>query len=288
MSPLLSFFALTFVATWTTWVAAGTLLDRSPSGSPVVVSGVFLLGIFSPSFVALWLTFRAEGKAGVSAMLSRLFQWHSGVRWYVFAIGFTASIKLTAAVVYRVAIGSWPRFGEDAWYLLLAGTIFSAISLGQAGEEIGWRGYALPRMAERLGLPRASLLLGAIWAVWHLPLFFIAATTTTGQSFPLYFLQVTALSVTMAWLYARTGPSLWPVMLFHAAVNNTKDIVPSAVDGATNPWALSTSPVAWITVGLLWVVAAVLLIKMRTMRVARAVPSYVARAVPQARDSPRP
>ena len=77
----------------------------------------------------------------------------------------------------------------------------------------------------------------------------------------------------MAWLYARRGPSLWPVMLLHAAVNNTKDIVPSAVDGATNPRALSTSPVAWITVALLWVVAAVLLIKkMRTMHLARAVP----------------
>ena len=151
----------------------------------MVISALFLLGTFSPGLCAMWLTFRAEGKAGVSAMLSRLFQWHSGVRWYVFALGFTASIKLTAAVVHRVAMGSWPRFGEDAWYLLLAATIFSTISLGQAGEEIGWRGYALPRMAERIGLPRASLLLGGIWAVWHLPLFFIAGTTTTGQSFPL-------------------------------------------------------------------------------------------------------
>ncbi len=145
----------------------------------MVISALFLLGTFSPGLCAMWLTFRAEGKAGVSAMLSRLFQWHSGVRWYVFALGFTASIKLTAAVVHRVAMGSWPRFGEDAWYLLLAATIFSTISLGQAGEEIGWRGYALPRMAERIGLPRASLLLGGIWAVWHLPV--IPSVTASGH-----------------------------------------------------------------------------------------------------------
>ncbi len=270
LSPLLWFFVLTFVATWAMWIAAASLLGLGPTVPQPVVSALFLLGIFSPGFVALWLTFQAAGRAGVLAMLSRLFQWRSGVRWYLFALGFTASIKLTAAVIHRVAIGSWPRFGDDAWYLMLAAAVFSAISLGQAGEEIGWRGYALPRMAERIGLPRASLLLGAIWAVWHLPLFLITGTTTTGQSFPLYLLQVTALSVTMAWLYARTGPSLWPVMLFHAAVNNTKDIVPSAVDGATNPLALSTSPVAWITVGLLWAVAAVLLIKMRTMRMVSA------------------
>lgn len=280
MSRLLSFFGLTFIVTWATWIAAGSLLGLGPSAPQPVVSALFLLGTFAPSFVALWLTFRAEGRAGVAEFLSRLFQWHSGIRWYVFALGFMVGVKLTAAVIHRVALGSWPLFGDEAWYLMVGATFLSTIVLGQAGEEIGWRGYALPRMAERLGLPRASLLLGSIWAVWHLPLFVIAGTTTTGQSFPLYFLQVTALSVTMAWLYARTGPSLWPVMLFHAAVNNTKDIVPSAVVGASNLLALSTSPVAWITVGLLWVVAAVLLFRMRT--------TNVGRNGPQARRTPRP
>src|SRR5262249_50036769 len=133
----------------------------------------------------------------------------------------------------------------------------------QAGEEVGWRGYALPRLTDRLGLAPASLVLGIVWAAWHFPLFFIPGTSTDGQSFPLYLLQVTAISVTMAWLYCRTGGSRLLVMLFHAAVNNTKDIVPSAVPGATNSFALSTSLVAWLTVALLWIVAAVLLRQMR-------------------------
>jgi membrane protease YdiL (CAAX protease family) len=132
----------------------------------------------------------------------------------------------------------------------------------QAGEEIGWRGYALPRLAARLGLGRASVLLGVIWASWHLPLFFIAGTDTTGQSFPLYLLQVTGLSVAIGWLYGHTGGSLLLVMLMHSAVNNTKDIVPSAVPGATDAWALSPSLVAWLTVTLLWLCAGFFLFRM--------------------------
>ena len=74
---------------------------------------------------------------------------------------------------------------------------------------------------------------------------------------------MTAISVAMAWLYWRTGGSLLLVMLMHAAVNNTKDIVPSAVAGATDPFSLHSSLVAWLTVGLLWALAAVLLFEMR-------------------------
>jgi membrane protease YdiL (CAAX protease family) len=106
------------------------------------------------------------------------------------------------------------------------------------------------------------VLLGVLWACWHLPLFFMAGTDTAGQSFPLYLLQVTALSAAMAWLYAHTRGSLLPVMLLHAAVNNTKDIVPSAEPNATNSWALSHSLVAWLTVTLLWLCAGYFLIRM--------------------------
>jgi hypothetical protein len=107
---------------------------------------------------------------------------------------------------------------------------------GGRGDRL--RGYALPRLAARFGLARASILLGLTWACWHLPQFFIREADTYGQSFFVYVLQVTALSVAMAWLYARTNGSLLLVMLLHSAVNNSKDIVPSAVSGATNMFGL--------------------------------------------------
>jgi hypothetical protein len=178
----------------------------------------------------------------------------------VFALGFFPAIKLSVAVVHRVAMGAWPAFGDDAWYVMAAAIAVS--TWVQAGEELGWRGYALPRLSDRFGLPFASVILGVLWAAWHLPLFFVQASDTYAQSFPLYLLQVTALSVAMAWLYWRTAGSLLLVMLLHAAVNNTKDIVPSAVPGATDPFALSTSVVAWLTVALLWIAAGVFLVHM--------------------------
>jgi uncharacterized protein len=262
--PLLAFFSLTYAATWTCWAAAAAISRGSAPTDPAsgtLTSALILLGTISPSLVALALTERAEGRNATQALLGRLFLWQVSARWYVFAVGYIAAIKLTAALVHRVVTGAWPRFGDDSWYLMVAAIAVS--TWVQAGEEIGWRGYALPRLSARVGLAPASVVLGVIWASWHLPLFFFPGSDTLGQSFPLYVVQVTALSVAMAWLYWRTGGSLLLVMLLHAAVNNTKDIVPSAVHGATNPFALSTSLVAWLSATLLWIAAGYFLVRMR-------------------------
>ncbi len=263
-TSLVKFFLLTFAVTWTLWIAAGALsrgLAIAGPSRPGVLAVMVLPGVFAPAFVALWLTARAGGRAGVVGLLRALFQWRVGLRWYVFAAGFMAAIKLTAALVHRVVIGSWPRFGPEAWYLMLAATIFSTMVGGQAGEEIGWRGYALPRLAESFGLAGGSVFLGVIWATWHLPLFFIPGADLTGQSFPIYVLDVTALSVAIAWLYWRTQGSLLLTMLMHAAINNTTGIVPGATT-VTSPLVVGTSPVGWLTVALLWIAAGYFLVRM--------------------------
>lgn len=226
---------------------------------------IFYIGVFAPLLVAVLLTARDEGDAGVRALLRRLVQWDVGLRWYAFALTFTIAIKLAVALIHRLVTGEWPTFGSEPLYIMLAATIGSTLIFGQAGEEVGWRGYALPRLATRFGLAGASVVLGIIWATWHLPLFFIAGTDTSGQSFPLYLLQVTAISVAIAWLYANTSGSLLLTMLMHSAVNNTKDIVPSAEQSATSPYALSTSPVGWLTAALLWVCAGYFLVRMQRL-----------------------
>jgi membrane protease YdiL (CAAX protease family) len=254
---LVNFFVLTYAVMWTSFITVAAL--GIPAHSPVGVP-LLLLGAFAPSMVALWLTARAEGDTGVRALLRRVLDWRVPARWYLFAAGYVAAIKLAVALLHRVAAGAWPRFGDEPWYLIPVAIAFSTPF--QAGEEIGWRGYALPRLAARFGLERASLLLGLIWACWHLPQFFILEADTYGQSFFLYLLQVIALSVAMTWLYAHTNGSLLLVMLMHAAMNNSKDIVPSAVPGATNTFGLSASLVAWLTVALLWICAAYFLARM--------------------------
>lgn len=261
MRALLTYFLFTYFVAWAVWFAAAAFAAPGNTGFFGIRGPLFMLGVFAPSLVALALVARGEGRAGVARLVARIGQWRVAGHWYLFAIGYFAAIKLAAALIHRVALGTWPRFGDTPWALMLGAILVS--TWFQAGEELGWRGYALPRLARHLGLGGASIVLGVVWALWHLPLFFLSDSGTTGQSFPVYLLQVTALSVAMAWLYWKTDGSLLLVMVMHASVNNFTGIVPAAVVGATTPFTLRASLVAWATVALSWAVAAPLLTDMR-------------------------
>lgn len=253
------FFLLTFAVTWAVWLAVET---APPANVVFAVGGpAFLLGVFAPGLVALALTWFAEGRSGVAALLARIGRWQVSWRLYAFAIGYLASTKLLAAVIHRVVVGEWPIFGDMSVVLMAGGILVS--TWVQAGEELGWRGYALPRLAAFIGLGNASVLLGVVWALWHLPLFVMQGTGSTGQSFPLYLLHVTALSVAMAWLYWKARGSLLLVMIMHSAVNNTTGIVPAALPNAADPLSFHGSFVGWATAAVSWIVAVWLLRQMR-------------------------
>ncbi|HVX38244.1 MAG TPA: type II CAAX endopeptidase family protein [Gemmatimonadaceae bacterium] len=223
MRATAKFFSLTYVITWSALYFVMRGAHRSEA--------IMLLGTFAPALVAIGLTYRAEGHAGVAALLKRMLIWDVPARWYVFALAFMPAIKLLVALIIRIGYGAWPRFGTDSWDVIVLATIVSTIP--QAGEEIGWRGYALPRLAARLGAGPASIVLGVVWAAWHLPWFFVQGADKSGQSFPVFTLQVTAISVLVAWVYFRTGGSVLLTMLMHSASNQSIGIVPSTVEGAT-------------------------------------------------------
>jgi len=269
-----TFLLLTFALTWTAWAPA---LHRAGPAAPPIAPAlalggpVFLLGVFAPGLVALALTARTEGRAGVAALLGRIGRWRVGARYYACALLLMPVTKLAVAALVRGLTGAWPAFGETRPVVLLGATLLG--TLGQAGEEVGWRGYLLPRLAGRVGLAGASLLVGAVWAVWHVPLFYAPGADTYRQSFPLYALQLTAYAVALAWLYWRTGGSLLLPMLMHAAFNNMKDIVPSGIPPGLappglGPFTLEGTLVFRLTVGLLWLVGAALLVRMRGARLA--------------------
>jgi membrane protease YdiL (CAAX protease family) len=264
----LIFFAATFAVTWSCFLVGVRIRNSAALNSPlfVLAQGVLMLGVFAPAVVGLSLTALDRGRPGVRTLLGSSVNSQVGAGWYLFAAGFFLVVKLLAAVILRALTGAWPAFGTEPWYLMAVALLFSTPV--QAGEELGWRGYALPRMANLMGLGPASVLLGVVWATWHLPLFFATGADTFHQSFPVYLLQVTAMSVVMAWLYWRTGQALLLVMLLHAAANNTKDVVPSALAEPTSTWTLHASPVAWTTVALMWLVASMLLIRMRGVKLA--------------------
>ncbi len=258
---LLAYFLLTFLVTWSVWFAASGLAAPGNTGLFGGRGPVFLLGVFAPALVALALTAQAEGRTGVMRLLARIGHWRVGARWYAVAIGYFAVVKLVAALVHRIVTNEWPPFGDTPVALIFLGIAVS--TWVQAGEEVGWRGYALPRLAQYFGLGGASLVLGVAWAVWHLPLFVLPDSGSTGQSFPAYLLQVMAMSVVSAFLYWKTDGSLLLTMLMHASVNNTTGLVPAAIGGAITPIAFGGSLVAWATVAISWAIAIPLLIRMR-------------------------
>jgi membrane protease YdiL (CAAX protease family) len=263
MRSVLKFIALTYLASWLLWIAAAGIMgwDVSQRSWVVAVSGpLYLLGVFVPGLVAVALTERADGRTATLALLRRTVQLSGEARWYVFAAGYFVAIELAVALAHRIATGTWPAFNQTPWFVMLVAIVFSTPV--QAGEEIGWRGYLLPRLSKRVGLPLASIIIGIIWACWHLPFFFVTGPDKPGQSFPWYVLGVTAVSIPMAWLYWRTNGSLLLTMLMHAAVNNT-NIVPAPVSATASPFALTAPPVVWMNAALLWLGAVYFLFQMR-------------------------
>jgi membrane protease YdiL (CAAX protease family) len=253
---LLCFFAISYAVTWTAFITVARWIPAQTAAGYALV----LFGAYTPGLVALVLTARTEGRRGVRDLLRRIAIVDVPLRLYLLAVTFIAVIKVTAALLHRFIVGAWPPFGAESLAL-----IPFAIALStpfQAGEEIGWRGFALPRLANRFGLRVASLLLGVIWAFWHLPQFYIAGADTYHQSFVVWALQIVAISVAFAWLYAKSGGSLLLVMLMHSAINNSKDIV---VSGAATPpgvFSVNAPLIVWLVLGLLWIAGVYFLARM--------------------------
>jgi uncharacterized protein len=260
---LVLFFVLAYAGTWALFWTVALTRPPGPIGAALI-----LLGAFCPAFAALAVTAGTEGRAGVRRLLHRLTIVQVPGRCYAFALLFMPAVKLSVAVLHRGVTGTWPQFGREPPALIPLAILFSMPF--QAGEEIGWRGFALPRLASRLSLGPASLVLGVIWAVWHLPQFFIIDADTYGQSFYVFSIEVVAISVVFTWLLAEANGSLLLVMLLHAAINNSKDIVPSAQQGAHDIFSLEASAVLWLTCAVLWIVAAHLLLRMRGRRLSLA------------------
>ena len=121
--------------------------QAASSGLGVLQQVLLFLGTITPSLVALWLTSRTGIPGQTQNLLARIARWKVNIKWYLFATGFLVIIKILVAFLYKIITGVWPEFGQEAWYIMLVAVIFSTPA--QAGEEIGWRGFALPRMSER-------------------------------------------------------------------------------------------------------------------------------------------
>ena len=107
------------------------------------------------------------------------------------------------------------------------------------GEELGWRGYALPKLLERFSPLVASLILGVLWGLWHLPTFYIAGTPQFGQPIIAFLIMTTAYSILLSWVFLHTRGSVLIATLFHGAINVSQGFFLAGTDPAVRYWWLA-------------------------------------------------
>jgi uncharacterized protein len=213
--PIITFFVLTYVITWAIESPLVFLTD-----SVTATQGLVLVILASnvPSAVAIVLTAVVLGRGALRKLLGRLLIWRVSPFWYL--VVFLGPVALTGGVVLLNALMGGPALSLGM--TLVGAAIFFAFSVvpGSAlGEEIGWRGYVLPRLQSRMSALSASLLIAPIWALWHLPLWLTGEPGRTPTLYTGFLVSAFALSIISTWVYNSTGGSLLMVVLAHATVN---------------------------------------------------------------------
>ncbi len=225
-ASVLTFFTLAFAWTWTCWLLAPAL----KVDAPVAATALSLAGGFGPSLAAVVVVAYCSGIAGLHRWLMRCLRWRTGWRWVLPAFMFPVAFMGLAAAAH-VALGGTLPPSPAAGQLGMAAANFLLIFFvgGPLGEEFGWRGYALPALQERWGWRAASVMLGVVWAVWHLPLFYSTSAVQSHLPMELYALSTIASSVLFGWLFNRSHGSVVPVLVLHTAVNAWSMIIPVMV-----------------------------------------------------------
>ncbi len=244
------FLAATFATSWALWGLAHPRV-QGHLGLSLPPGLLVMLGTAMPGVVAL-IHAAAHGWAG--PLLSGLVAWRVHPAWYAVALLGPPAVMVLATGIHVLLGGEPPAYPPAArWPLVIVNFAVVLLIGGPLGEEIGWRGYALPMLRETHGLLPASLVLGIAWAGWHLPLFLLPGTPQADLPLPWFALQAIALGVLLALVYEGTGGSLLLPMLLHACVNTFSGplrILP--VDGgSTRPFVI-TAILAWLAAALVW------------------------------------
>jgi membrane protease YdiL (CAAX protease family) len=238
-----TFVCLTFVLTWIPWFAVVSLLR---AGRPGFVTTLILLGGFGPLFAAVFVV--AAG-GDLRSWLANLVDVRAAPRVWAAAVLVPVALYLVALGLYLLFGGAFARTG-----VLPAAAIPSLViaTFVRGGlEEPGWRGLALPVLQRRLGAFRASLVIGVIWALWHIPLFLMPGSSQAGTPFPLYATVVVGISIIATWLYNTAGGRVLVPVVFHTLSNAVSVTTASGVLGDEVRSQVPLLAVVWMGVAIL-------------------------------------
>jgi membrane protease YdiL (CAAX protease family) len=209
---------------------------------------------YSPLLAALATILMCHGARGRELTRS-LTTWRVSAYWYALVIVFPLLLMLASHFIVDIIQGKPLHWPATNWLAPL-GSLPGLFS-GSFGEEPGWRGYALPLLQKRLGVLKASIILGVIWGLWHMNAELTTAHPLTSflAGAPKGLLRMIATAVLYGWLYDRSGGSLPVVMLAHAGHNIAVDVMPFygfGLEGGVSLWvisglyALAALPVGWM------------------------------------------
>ncbi|UEL29507.1 CPBP family intramembrane glutamic endopeptidase [Pseudarthrobacter sp. L1SW] len=236
---VLLYLVLAYVIAWSIW----PLVLLNPVSSPLVP--------FGPGLAAVLVAVTAGGRRELFGLLRQLGRWRVHPGWYGVALGVplaVAGIAFGAAVMAGAPVPRW----EPSDLLQVAGSIAVTVVIVGIFEELGWRGFLLPRLQRGRSALAAAVLVGLVWLPWHLPEFVSDPGQRPLAPFAIYILGQ---SVVLAWLYNSSHASLPMVILFHAALNSYARFFLSELQGG-GPYLVAWYALAGVTAVLALAVTA--------------------------------
>jgi membrane protease YdiL (CAAX protease family) len=221
--PLIFFFIIAYAGSWLVmlpYLRFGGGAGLLPFSWPIPFALSAAIAPFAgPFLAAVIMTGVTEGRAGIRRLLGRIVLWRVGFRWYLFALIGIPVITLLGAVALPGVLASFQMPMSSLLVYPLSFSIALVIG-GPLGEEPGWRGFALPRLQRVQGPLAGSLVLGILWAFWHLPYFWMPEWGTPKDSMfdiVCFVLAAIALTIVYTWVFNNTKSSLAIVILMHAS-----------------------------------------------------------------------
>jgi membrane protease YdiL (CAAX protease family) len=223
--PLVFFFLIAFAGAWLIEVPialseTGTGLLPFTIPRPLLALAIAAATFLGPTLSAYIMTYMTEGRIGIRRLLRRYVLWRVGLRWYLFVLLAIPAIEVLGAIVVPGALGSFQGLTLTMVLTYPIAFVSTWVLGGPLGEEPGWRGFALPRLQPLHGPLLGSIILGILWACWHLPLFWSGIwTPPTIPNIVMFILMITCLTIIMTWVFNNAKGSLLITMLMHASFN---------------------------------------------------------------------